>query len=134
LTDSADILNVLVVDDMPEIRKILRHFILHTLRAQVTEAENGLDAVAKCLDNPPDLIFCDLNMPEMTGFEFLGFLTRQKNRPICPIIVLTTDADEKTRIQASGLYVDALLQKPFDPGQVMKALTEHVPPGFFLPS
>ena len=124
-------LHVLIIDDMPELRKVLGHFISRTLHASVAEAADGLEAIERLLEQTPDLIFCDLNMPRMTGFEFLGFITRQEKRVNCPIIVLTSEEDEEIRIQAIGLSVDAYLRKPFRPDMVLQVLHGFVVDEYF---
>jgi len=126
-------LHVLLVDDMPEVRKVLGHFIQQTVRADIAEAADGLEAIEQVLRQAPDLLFCDLNMPGMTGFEFLGFLNRQPTKPTCPIIVLTSEEDEETRMQAIDLSVDAYLRKPFDAETVLQTLRAYVPEEYFEP-
>lgn len=124
-------LRITVIDDMIELRKVLGHFITKTLYAEVAEAEDGLEAIERVLERAPDLIFCDLHMPRMTGFEFLGFLTRQQQQVVCPIIVLTSEEDEEARVQAAGFSVSAYLRKPFQPETVLKVLHAFVPEEHF---
>ncbi len=125
-------LDVLIIDDMPELRKVLRLLIERTLRATVREADGGLSAIEAILHRVPDLIFCDLLMPEMTGLEFLAFLSRQPQLKQCKVIVLTTDDDEKTHEQADDLHVDAFLLKPFNPDSIMQTVQRIVPKEYFL--
>lgn len=126
--------NILIIDDMVELRKVLGHFIKTCLHAEIVEAVDGLEAIEHILHRQPDLVFCDLNMPSMTGFEFLGFIRRQQQTITCPIIVLTSEHDEETRIQAIELSVDDYLQKPFDADAVLRTLRAYVPQEYFLPS
>lgn len=123
---------VLLIDDMPELRKVLGHFIHLTIHVEIAEAADGLEAIEQVLRQPPDLLFCDLNMPGMTGFEFLGFFQRQPEKPSCPIIVLTSEEDEESRMQAIDLCVDAYLRKPFDADTVLRILRAYVPEEYFI--
>lgn len=123
-------ISVLVVDDMPEIRSVIRHFIDTLLHARIREAGTGLEAMRCVLDEMPDLVFCDLNMPEMTGFEFLGFFRLQRQRHECRVVVLTTEDDEQTRVQAGLLTADAFLRKPFHPDDVRRLLERIIPARF----
>jgi two-component system, chemotaxis family, chemotaxis protein CheY len=65
----------LVVDDSSVIRKVARR-ILEGLDFQISEAENGEEAIEACRDQIPDAILLDWNMPKMDGYEFLRALRR----------------------------------------------------------
>src|SRR5688500_20410976 len=65
----------LIVDDSRVIRKVSRH-IVESFEFEVSEAENGQDALAKCEAGMPDLILLDWNMPVMNGIEFIAALRR----------------------------------------------------------
>lgn len=132
MTVTHENINVLVVDDMPEIRRIIRHVLHKSLHSYIIEAENGLDAISKMLEHPPDLIITDLSMPRMTGLEFIGFVQQREDLAHIPIIILTSQSDEQTQIQAMGLHVKAFLQKPFNPQKLMQTLNEIVPEKYFL--
>lgn len=131
--NAPDPLHILVVDDMPEIRRILGLYLTRTLHARVTEAASGLDGIQRFLEREPHLVFCDLTMPEMTGLEFLGFITRQCSAPDLPIIVLTTEDDETTKAQAAGFAIRSYLLKPFNPATILHALQGVVPDQYFRP-
>ena len=72
----------LIVDDSRVIRKVSRH-IVESFAFEVTEAENGQDALAQCEEGMPDLILLDWNMPIMSGIEFIVAL-REMVRPTRP--------------------------------------------------
>lgn len=121
-------ISVLIIDDMPEIRGVIRHFVDRLLHARIREAGDGLEAMRCVLEEMPGLVFCDLNMPVMTGFEFLGFFRLQRQAQACTVVVLTTEDDEPTRAQACMLTADAFLRKPFHPDEVRALLARVVPP------
>lgn len=117
----------LIVDDSSVIRKIARVY-LEELGYEITEAENGREALASCRQNPPDAIFLDWQMPEMGGYEFLGSL-RVQNTGRRPYVVYCTsenDFADISRAYAAG--ADACLLKPFD----RAALQEKFAPSNFL--
>lgn len=122
---------VLIVDDMPELRRILAHFLQQTLYVDIVEAGSGLSGIERFLEVQPDLVICDLTMPEMTGFEFLGFITRQREGADARIVVLTSEDDEQSRMQAAGLHAHAFLLKPFDPVSVIDTLRPILPAALF---
>ncbi len=120
--------SILIVDDMPELRRILAHFLALTLDVDIIEADSGLTGIERFLEVRPDLIICDLTMPEMNGFEFLGFITRQREAGGVPIVVLTSEDDDQSRMQAAGLHAHAYLLKPFDASSVLETLRPLLPP------
>lgn len=82
---------ILVVDDNPNLRKIM----VQMLRKQmfdVREAENGFEALERVYEARPDIVLCDLNMPQMNGKEFLLKIRANPQTGTIPIIMLT-DAD-----------------------------------------
>ncbi len=125
-------LRVLIIDDMPDIIMLLKHFVSRTIHSEIIDASDGLVAIEKLLTMRPDVIITDLHMPTMTGLEFIGFVIRQKEFSDIPIIIMTTDSDDRTQITAAGLQVQSYLSKPFNPTSLKKALKEVVPDEFFL--
>lgn len=113
--------SVLVVDDEPMARTLLR---LMLVRAgfEVSEAENGFDALEKVEGNLPDLILLDVMMPGMDGFTVCQKVRAREETADLPIIMLSakTDSDSINR----GLLVGATkyLTKPISPEE----LTKHV--------
>ncbi len=122
MNDVSRKMSVLVADDMPEIRRIISHVLTHSLPVEVAEAENGLEAISVLLGHKPDLIITDLSMPGMTGMEFIGFIQSREDFADIPIIILSTQADERTQMQAQGLHVRACLQKPFNPQLMLQTI------------
>lgn len=86
---------VLIVDDNPEFRDLLREFV-ESLGATVREARDGFEAMAQVMRSPPHLILCDLKMPGLDGFGFVERLHSQPDLPHIPVIAvsgLAGDAD-----------------------------------------
>jgi CheY-like chemotaxis protein len=113
----------LVVDDQPSIRRVVRTYLEMVQRCEVSEAENGVDAIKQLLASPFDLIITDLVMPEMTGLELLGYVRRHDNLRHIPVIMLTSQGDETDRRKAMALGVNDYLVKPFAP-MSMKPVVE----------
>jgi len=86
----------------------------------VSSAKEALEYLKPLYENPeelPDLIFLDINMPEMTGFDFLNEYQHlpENIRKKCIIMMLTTSLDEDDRIQAErNQFVRKFLNKPLD--------------------
>jgi two-component system chemotaxis response regulator CheY len=103
----------LVVDDSKVIRKVARH-ILETMDFAVDEAVDGSDALAQCLNAPPDVILLDWNMPVMSGMDFLRAL-RQSNLSVRPKVVFCTTENGMGHIRAAiEAGADEYVMKPFD--------------------
>ena len=105
----------LVVDDQPNIRRVVRAYLETVQKCDVTEAEIGVDAIKKLLASPFDLIITDLVMPEKTGLELLGYVRRHESLRHIPVIMLTSQGDETDRRKALALGVSDYLVKPFAP-------------------
>ncbi|WP_428968458.1 response regulator [Sphingomonas sp. Xoc002] len=103
----------LVVDDSKVIRKVARH-ILETLDLQVREAGDGREALEACLEEVPDVILLDWNMPVMSGMDFLRAL-RDANLAQRPRIVFCTTENGMAHIRAAiDAGADEYIMKPFD--------------------
>lgn len=113
--------SVLVVDDEPMARTLLR---LMLVRAgfNVSEAEDGYDALEKVRRNPPDIILLDVMMPGMDGFEVCQAIRESQETASLPIIMLSakTDLDSINKGLMKG--ANKYLTKPISP----EALTNHV--------
>jgi signal transduction histidine kinase len=115
--------NVLVAEDV-ETNQMLIEKMLNKIGFDVTIAENGLLAVQKALVQSFKMIFMDMQMPEMNGYDATRAL-RQKGIKT-PIIALTANAmkgDDKECIEAG---CDDYLPKPFDPQQLLRVIQTHL--------
>lgn len=121
---------ILIVDDLPELRKLIRAFLEEELGFHVCgEAIDGFDAIEKAKDLKPDLIVLDLSMPRMNGIEAAPRL--KKILPNTPIIIFTVHEDLMKGLNTQEICVDAVVAK--DRG--MSSLGERVqsllrPPAF----
>jgi two-component system KDP operon response regulator KdpE len=106
---SAASLKILVIDDEPPIRKLLR-LGLGTQGYEVQDAPNGKTAL-QLLDGKPDLIILDLGLPDISGHELLRTI-RARNDAV-PIVVLSSRGDEAGKVQALDLGADDYVTKPF---------------------
>jgi two-component system KDP operon response regulator KdpE len=121
---SAAPLKVLVVDDEPPIRKLLR-MGLSTQGYEILEAPNG-KASLDLLSQNPDLVVLDLGLPDMQGLELLRMM-RARNEAV-PIVVLSSRGDEVGKVQALDLGADDYITKPFGMDELlarMRAALRH---------
>jgi two-component system KDP operon response regulator KdpE len=106
---SAPPLKVLVVDDEPPIRKLLR-MGLSTQGYEILDAPSGKVAL-ELVAQKPDLIILDLGLPDVDGLDLLRIL-RQKNEGV-PIVVLSSRGEEAAKVRALDLGADDYVTKPF---------------------
>ncbi len=103
---------VLIVEDHPEVRDYIREHL--EADYQVIEAENGVMGVNIAKDQLPDLIICDIMMPEMNGYELTNTLKKTALTSHIPIILLTAKASYEARIEGLETGADAYMAKPFN--------------------
>ena len=115
---SAAPIKVLVIDDEPPIRKLLR-MGLGTQGYEVLDAPSGKAALA-LLAEEPDLIILDLGLPDIQGHELLRMI-RARNEGV-PIVVLSSRGDEAGKVQALDLGADDYLTKPFGMDELLARL------------
>jgi len=121
---SAAPLRVLVVDDEPPIRKLLR-MGLNAQGYQILEATNGKTAL-EMLGQAPDLIILDLGLPDIEGHDLLRTI-RARNESV-PIVVLSSRGDEAGKVQALDFGADDYVTKPFGMDELlarMRAALRH---------
>jgi two-component system KDP operon response regulator KdpE len=122
---SAAPLRVLVIDDEPPIRKLLR-VGLSAHGYQVMEASSGKMALELLGEQPPDLIILDLGLPDMQGHELLRTMRVRSDK--VPIVVLSSRDDEAGKVQALDSGADDYVTKPFGMDELlarMRAALRH---------
>jgi DNA-binding response OmpR family regulator len=112
---------LLVCDDEPFILKALT-FILRKEGHTVLEARNGEEAVAAIRAEKPSLVFLDVMMPKMSGYEVLQNIRKDPEYASVYIILLTAKGQESDRKQGLSLGADEFMTKPFSPAQILARL------------
>lgn len=117
---------ILVVDDDPDIRSLLR---MHLASAgyEVGVAEDAIRAGYMVLARTPDLIVTDVNMPYLDGFEFVTAIRSDKTLPHIPVIFLTSVEDGDHRGRELGAV--GYLLKPVRADRLLALVAQHVPGG-----
>jgi two-component system, LytTR family, response regulator len=114
---TADTFRIVVVDDEPLARSVIREFVkAHPGVDIVAECGNGFDAVKAVADLSPDLVFLDVQMPKLNGFEVLELLGRG-------IPVVFTTAYDQYALQAFEVHAVDYLLKPFSEERFAEALS-----------
>jgi two-component system sensor histidine kinase ChiS len=110
--------NVLVVEDNPDIRELIKDCLKDHYR--VTEATDGKDALEKVNESAPDVIISDVLMPGMDGFDLCRTLKTDKALHHIPVVLLTAKSSDLMRIQGVEAGADAYIPKPFSPEQLIE--------------
>lgn len=108
---------VLLVDDSRTVRRVIERVFERSLFNLVTEeAEDGPAAIARCVERPYDIVFLDVHMPGMDGFETLVEIRHRL--PDVRVVLISAEDRRGILIRAGGLEIDGYLPKPFLPRDV----------------
>lgn len=112
--------HILIVDDSKTVRNLVA-FIMKKEGFKVTVAEDGLDGLEKLYSaQQVDLIISDVNMPRMDGFSFIKTVREQQAYRDTPIIILSTEGQEKDIQTGLGLGANLYLVKPAQPEMMVR--------------
>lgn len=117
---------VLVVDDQPEYRVVISK-TLEQRNFKIFEANDGLEGLQAVKDLEPDLIICDIFMPNMDGLQMLEELAKDPDTSEIPFIFLTADDKDDSMKKAARLGVSNYLVKPFTPTELLDSIDMLVP-------
>ena len=112
-----DLPTILIIEDNREIADYLG--VCLESRYHLTFAVDGNDGVEKASAEIPDLVICDVMMPEKDGFEVCKILKEDLQTNHIPIILLTAKADETSKLSGLAHGADAYLTKPFDRAELL---------------
>ena len=112
---------ILIIEDNLEVRENLAE-ILTLGGYESTVAENGKTGVDKAISELPDLVLCDVMMPELDGFGVLHILSKNQKTADIPFIFLTAKAEKEDFRKGMSLGADDYITKPFDDVQLLQTI------------
>ncbi len=115
---------VLVIDDSNTIRRSAEIF-LRQGGFEVVLAEDGFDALAKVNDHAPELIFCDILMPRLDGYQTCAIIKRNPRFSHVPVIMLSSKDGLFDKARGRMVGSQDYLTKPFTKEQLLKAVEQH---------
>ena len=121
-------LRALVVDDSPTIVAVLRK-MLRQNHYEVLEAGDGEKGLAIARAQPPDLVFLDIVLPGMSGFEVLRQLRREAQTGEVPVIMISGNAQATEQFYVQRIGADDFLRKPFSRTEVFASIERLVGAG-----
>ncbi len=125
-TDSAlDGVKVMVIDDSKTIRRTAET-LLKKAGCEVVTAIDGFEALAKITDQNPDVIFIDIMMPRLDGYQTCALIKKNKNYKNTPVILLTSKDGLFDRARGRIVGSDRYLTKPFTKDELLGAIKEHL--------
>ena len=117
-------LRVLVIDDSNTIRRSAEIFLKQG-GYEVLLAEDGFDALSKVNDHVPDLIFCDILMPRLDGYQTCAIIKRSARFSTVPIIMLSSKDGLFDKARGRMVGSEDYLTKPFTKDQLLQAVNQH---------
>ena len=117
---------VLVIDDSNTIRRSAEIF-LRQGGHEVVLAEDGFDALAKVNDHTPDLIFCDILMPRLDGYQTCAIIKRNPRFTAVPVIMLSSKDGVFDKARGRMVGSEDYLTKPFTKEQLLRAVAQSPP-------
>ena len=115
---------VMVIDDSNTIRRSAEIFLMQA-GCQVILAENGFDALAKIADHQPDLIFVDIMMPRLDGYQTCALIKKNAKHKTTPVIMLSSKDSLFDRARGRMAGSDEYLTKPFSKESLLKTVEAH---------
>ena len=119
--------NILIVDDMSMMRKLVKGQLRDLGFTQITEAQNGAEALTiieqqQSQNTPIQLVLSDWNMPVLTGIELLGKLKLTPDLKISHLSIITAEGEVHQVTEAIKLGVSSFIRKPFSPGSLKEKI------------
>ena len=122
----APALKVMVIDDSRTIRRTAET-ILKNAGCEVITAVDGFDALARIVDHHPRIIFVDIMMPRLDGYQTCALVKNNRAFKSTPVIMLSSRDGLFDKAKGRIVGSDQFLTKPFSPEELLSAIKAHVP-------
>ena len=125
MEDKFEGVRVMVIDDSKTIRRTAET-LLAKAGCDVTTATDGFDALAKIADTKPAIIFVDIMMPRLDGYQTCALIKNNKSFSKTPVIMLSSKDGLFDRAKGRIVGSDQYLTKPFSKEELLRAIEDHV--------
>ena len=112
---------IMTVDDSASVRQMVG-FTLRHAGYEVVEAADGAEALIKLDSEPVDLVLADLNMPKVDGIELIRKVRAEPQLRFTPIVMLTTESQERRKQDGKAAGATGWIVKPFRPDQLVSGV------------
>ena len=119
-------IKVMVIDDSNTIRRSAEIFLVQA-GCSVILAEDGFDALSKIADHQPDLVFCDILMPRLDGYQTCSLIKKNPRFSATPVVMLSSKDGLFDRARGLMVGSDEYLTKPFNKDALLAVVGKHVP-------
>ena len=116
---------VMVIDDSNTIRRSAEIFLLQA-GATVILAEDGFDALAKIADHQPEVVFVDIMMPRLDGYQTCALIKKNPKFSATPVVMLSSKDGLFDRARGRMVGSNEYLTKPFTKDSLLKTVGAHV--------
>jgi twitching motility two-component system response regulator PilG len=123
-TGSTASVKVMVIDDSNTIRRSAEIFLIQA-GYQVVLAEDGFDALSKISDHHPQIIFCDIMMPRLDGYQTCALIKKNPRFAATPVVMLSSRDGLFDRARGRMVGSDEYLTKPFTKDSLLQAVSRH---------
>ncbi|MDR3221010.1 MAG: response regulator [Candidatus Accumulibacter sp.] len=117
---------VMIIDDSNTIRRSAEIFLVQA-GCQVVLAEDGFDALSKIADHQPDIIFCDIMMPRLDGYQTCALIKKNPRFGATPLIMLSSKDGLFDRARGRMVGSDQYLTKPFTKNSLLQSVAMFAP-------
>jgi twitching motility two-component system response regulator PilG len=125
MEDNFEGVKVMVIDDSKTIRRTAET-LLSKAGCEVTTATDGFDALAKIADTQPSIIFVDIMMPRLDGYQTCALIKNNSAFHSTPVIMLSSKDGLFDRAKGRIVGSDQYLTKPFSKDELLSAIRDHV--------
>jgi len=117
---------VMVIDDSNTIRRSAEIFLAQA-GCTVILAEDGFDALSKISDHQPDVVFCDILMPRLDGYQTCALIKKNARFSSMPVVMLSSKDGLFDRARGRMVGSDEYLTKPFTKEELLQTVSTHAP-------
>lgn len=128
-----DGLRVMVIDDSKTIRRTAET-LLKKAGCEVVTADDGFEALSKIVDTRPDIIFVDVMMPRLDGYQTCALIKNNRQFKTTPVIMLSSKDGLFDRARGKIVGSEQYLTKPFTKKELLGAIVQHVPAKLATPT
>jgi twitching motility two-component system response regulator PilG len=124
MADKFEDLTIMIIDDSRTIRRTAET-LLEKAGCKVVTATDGFDALAKIADTRPDLIFVDIMMPRLDGYQTCALIKNNSEFKSTPVIMLSSKDGLFDKAKGRIVGSDQYLTKPFSKNELLAAIEQH---------
>lgn len=118
-------LKIMVIDDSKTIRKTAEEYLIE-FGHEVVLADNGYDALSVIVDLKPDVVFLDIMMPKLDGYQTCALVKHNHEYKDIPVIMLSSKDGVYDKAKARVVGADDYITKPFSPDDLLKVITKFL--------